>query len=146
MVKKERHKIVAAVYAIVIKNNKILLSLRKNTGFRDGCYSLVAGHVENGETINEAMVRELKEEADIVVKLESLKLATVMHRLGDEERDDYLDFFFIVNDYKGEIRNSEVEKCGELNFFDLNNLPSNTIDYVIKAVTNALAGKTYDNF
>ena len=76
--KKERHKIVAAVYAIIIKNGKILLSLRENTGFMDDWYSLVAGHVEADETVDEAMLREAKEEANIVVK--SMKLGTVMFR------------------------------------------------------------------
>ncbi len=146
MVKKERHKMAVAVYAIIIRNNKILLSLRKNTGFRDGYYSLVAGHVEAEETIDEAMVRELKEETNIEVELESLELATVMCRLGKGEDDDYMDFFFLINDYKGEIKNNEEEKCGELGFFDLDNMPSNTIDYVVKAITNALSGKRYDNF
>ena len=42
------------------------------------------------------MKRELNEEANIIV--ESLNLATVMCRFGKEGRDDYLDFFFIIND------------------------------------------------
>ena len=95
--KKERHKIVVAVYAIIIKNGKILLSLRENTGFMDGWYSLVAGHVEADETVDEAMLREAKEEANIVVK--SMKLGTVMFRKGIDGRDDYMDFFFIIDDY-----------------------------------------------
>lgn len=144
MIKKERHKIVSAVYAVIIKNNKILLSLRKNSGFMDGWYSLVAGHVEANETIDQAMIRELEEEAGIVV--ESLNLATVMCRLGNNGRDNYLNFFFTINNYKGDIRNNEPEKCSELEFFDIDNMPSNTIDYVIQTVKNVLAGKTYDNF
>ncbi len=144
IIKKERHKIVTAVYAIIIKDNKILLSLRNNSGFMDNWYSLVAGHVEANETIDEAMKRELNEEANIIVK--SLNLATVMCRLGKEGRDDYLDFFFIINDYKGEIKNNEPEKCGDLRFFNINDMPINTIDYVTKAINNVLIGKTYDNF
>lgn len=46
IIKKERHKILTAVYAVIIKDNKILLSLRNNSGFMDNWYSLVAGHVE----------------------------------------------------------------------------------------------------
>ena len=53
------------------------------------------------------MKRELNEEANIIV--ESLNLATVMCRFGKEGRDDYLDFFFIINDYKGEIKNNEPD-------------------------------------
>lgn len=46
IIKKERHKILTAVYAVIIKDNKILLSLRNNSGFMDNWYSLVAGHVK----------------------------------------------------------------------------------------------------
>ena len=142
--KKERHKIVAAVYAIIIKNGKILLSLRENTGFMDGWYSLVAGHVEADETVDEAMSREAKEEANIVVK--SMKLGTVMFRKGIDGRDDYMDFFFIIDDYEGDIINKEPQKCGELKFFNIYNMPNNVLNYVSKAVDNALKGIPYDNF
>lgn len=142
--KKERHKIVAAVYAIIIKNGKILLSLRENTGFMDGWYSLVAGHVEADETVDEAMSREAKEEANIVVK--SMKLGTVMFRKGIDGRDDYMDFFFIIDDYEGDIINKEPQKCGELKFFNIHSMPNNVLNYVSKAVDNALKGIPYDNF
>lgn len=142
--KKERHKIVAAVYAIIIKNGKILLSLRENTGFMDGWYSLVAGHVEADETVDEAMLREAKEEANIVVK--SMKLGTVMFRKGIDGRDDYMDFFFIIDDYEGDIINKEPQKCGELKFFNIYNMPNNVLNYVLKAIDNALKGIPYDNF
>lgn len=142
--KKERHKIVVAVYAIIIKNGKILLSLRENTGFMDGWYSLVAGHVEADETVDEAMLREAKEEANIVVK--SMKLGTVMFRKGIDGRDDYMDFFFIIDDYEGDIINKEPQKCGELKFFNITNMPNNVLNYVSKAVDNTLKGIPYDNF
>ena len=59
---KERHKLIPSVYLVLIKNNKILLLRRFNTGFMDGYYSLPAGHVESNETLTSAMVREAKEE------------------------------------------------------------------------------------
>jgi len=41
---------------------EILLHQRKNTGFFDGHFSLVAGHMEDGETIITAAIREAQEE------------------------------------------------------------------------------------
>lgn len=146
IIKKQRHKVVCAVYAIVEKDNKILLSLRKNTGFRDGFYSLVAGHLEANETIEEAMLRELKEEADMDVNPESMRLVTVMHRLGEGDRDDYMDFFFLIKDYDGVITNMEVNKCANLEFFSRDNFPDNTIDYVLKAIENMDNNITCDSF
>lgn len=140
--KKERYKITTAVYAVIINNSQILLSLRKNTGFMDGKYSLVSGHVEEGETLAEAMIREAKEEA--VIDIRKLKLATTMFRHKiTEDGNDYIDFYFIIENFDGDIINNEPDKCGSLEFFDLNDLPDNTIDYVKFGIDNVLNGNNY---
>lgn len=46
----DRHRVKFAVYLIPRDGDKVLLSLRQNTGWKDGWYSLVAGRVEAGET------------------------------------------------------------------------------------------------
>ena len=46
----ERFKVITAVHLILIENNKILLQRRYNTGYEDGNYSVVAGHVEENES------------------------------------------------------------------------------------------------
>lgn len=69
----ERFKITPAVHLLLIKNGKILLLRRKNTGFYDGSYSVVAGHLDGGETATSAMIRETKEECGITLNFESLK-------------------------------------------------------------------------
>jgi 8-oxo-dGTP diphosphatase len=135
--KKERLKAILAVYLIVKEQDKILLYLRQNTGYCDGMYSLIAGHVEQGESLSEAMIREAKEEAGIEISPKNLKPLCSMYRLSDSER---VDFFFQLVDWKGEIENREPEKCKELKFFDINNLPKNTIDYVIEALANSFQG------
>ena len=64
---KERLKIIPGIYLVLIKDNKILLLRRYNTGNDDGNYSLVGGHVDDGEAYKDAMIREAKEEADIEI-------------------------------------------------------------------------------
>lgn len=44
--KEERYKFICAVYLLLIKENQILLLKRANTGYEDGKYSLVAGHMD----------------------------------------------------------------------------------------------------
>ena len=59
--------ILPASYLVLIDNSKILLSKRHNTGFMDGYYSFVAGHVEKGESYSGTIIREAFEEAGRMV-------------------------------------------------------------------------------
>jgi 8-oxo-dGTP pyrophosphatase MutT (NUDIX family) len=134
-----------AVYAIIIKDGKILLSLRKGSGFCDGEYSFVAGHLEAEETLAEAMVREAREEANIDIK--KMRLGTVLFRFrSNSENKNYLDCFFVVDEFDGIINNNEPEKCGELKFYPLGSMPENTIDYVKFSLKNALDGIPYAEY
>lgn len=55
-----------AVITAIIKDGKILLA--HNNGFRGNMYSLIAGFVEPGETLEECVKREIMEEVGIKVK------------------------------------------------------------------------------
>ncbi|MDR2778526.1 MAG: NUDIX domain-containing protein [Rickettsiales bacterium] len=143
--KKERYKINVAVYAIIIREKKILLSLRKGSGFFDGSYSFVSGHLEADETLAEAMIREAKEEANIDIV--RMHLGTVLFRFRlTPQNNNYLDCFFIIDEFRGELNNNEPEKCDELNFYPLEQLPENTIDYVKYSLGNALGGVIYSEY
>lgn len=120
-------KMYVAVHLFLLKEDKILLLRRYNTGFMDGKYSVVAGHVDSGETYIEAMKREAKEEAGIVITDDDIRPVQVMHRNSDTERIDY---FFVVKKWDGTIRNMEPDKCDDLSWFPINSLPNNMIPYV----------------
>ena len=55
-----------AVIVAVVKDNQILLA--NNMRFKHGYYSVLAGFVEPGETLEECVAREIKEEVGISVK------------------------------------------------------------------------------
>ena len=144
MAVKERFKLSPSVYALFIKEQKILLLRRFQTGFEDGKYGLVAGHADGGETMKNAMVREAFEEAGVKLKTDNLELVLTMHRWhGDHER---IDLFFVAKDWKGEIKNMEPNKCDDLSWFPLDNLPSNTILYIRSAIDCYLNGQKYIEF
>jgi len=56
----------AIIVAVTDQNNRILLA--HNSKFRKNMYSLIAGFVEPGETLEHAVAREVKEEVGISVK------------------------------------------------------------------------------
>lgn len=138
----ERHQPYTASYLILQKGDKVLLLKRKSTGFRDGKYGLVAGHVDEGENFREAMVREAKEEVGVELEKEDLETVTIMHRRSEER--DYIDIFFRVKDWKGEIENREPEKCADLSWFSKDEPPENTIEYVEEAIKSLDEGLTYE--
>jgi NAD+ diphosphatase len=55
-----------AIIVAIRSNDKILLA--RNANFRDGFYSLVAGYVDVGESIEDAVRREVKEEVGLDIK------------------------------------------------------------------------------
>jgi 8-oxo-dGTP pyrophosphatase MutT (NUDIX family) len=95
----DRFKLIAAVYVLFVKDGKILMLRRANTGYEDGNYSLVAGHADGNEALTAATAREAKEEAGVVIAPEDLRLKLTMHRRADDER---LDFFFEPAAWTGE--------------------------------------------
>jgi ADP-ribose pyrophosphatase YjhB (NUDIX family) len=131
--KKDKFKLRCAVYLILIKKKKILLSRRFNTGWMDGKYSLVAGHLDGNETVSQAMIREALEEAKITIRKEDLIPATVIHRKAAIE---YIDFFFVAKKWIGEPKNGELNKCDDLSWFPLDNLPDNLLPFVREALEN----------
>lgn len=131
---KERVKMYVAVHLFIVKENKILLLRRYNTGYEDGNYSVPAGHVDGNETFIEAAIREAREEAGIIIKKETILPIQVMHRKKSfEERIDY---FLETFTWEGKIGNMEPHKCDKLEWFELEKLPNNTIPYIRYAIEN----------
>jgi len=141
---KERFKYIGSSYLILVKEGNILLLKRANTGFMDGYYGLPAGHLDGNETAREGGSREIKEEIGIDINPLDFKVVHVMHRKA--ENDERIDFFMTTDKYTGEVKNCEPQKCEELKWFPLNNLPENTIPYIRLAIENYQNGIFYSEF
>ncbi len=139
-----RHSNVPASYLVLFRASKTLLARRCNTGFEDGKYTMVAGHVELGETFTECVIREAYEEAGIELAAKNLQVIHVMHRNSHTSIDnERVDVFFTASKWNGIITNKELDKCDDLDWFSLENLPSNTIDYIAQALGCIRAGVFY---
>ena len=122
---------IASSYLLLVRDGRILLSRRKNTGYEDGKYSLPAGHVEEGESLRQAASREIFEEIGIALKPNDFSLVHVMHR---KENDIRVDFFFTARVSNQEPINNEPDKCDGLAWFLLDKLPRNTVPYIRQAI------------
>ncbi|PKN91977.1 MAG: NUDIX hydrolase [Chloroflexi bacterium HGW-Chloroflexi-6] len=132
-----------AVHLLFIKDEKVLLLRRFNTGYEDGNYSVVAGHVDAGETVTQTAIREAQEEAGVQIAPENIEVVHVIHRKSNDER---IDFFVQVNAWDGEIRNMEPDKCDDLSWFPLSCLPVNIIPYVRNVIQDAGKGSFYSEY
>lgn len=143
----ERHTNLPAAYLVLIRDNKILLLRRANTGYQDGNYSMIAGHVDPNESFSQSIIREAEEEAGIIVKPEDLRFVHIIHRNSHEAvNNERVDVFFTADKWSGELSNKEPHKCSDLSWFDLDNLPENTIPflkYVIKMIQDKVPYSEY---
>lgn len=133
---------VVSSYLLLKKEDQICLLLRKNTGYHDGCFGLIAGHVEDGESATEGMVREAYEEAGITLSPSQLRVVHILHRKTKENRL-CIDVFFETDSWDGKLENREPHKCEKLAFYRTSALPVNTIQYLVDVMKAIAKGQFY---
>jgi 8-oxo-dGTP diphosphatase len=133
-----RPRVIVDVNLILRSEGSLLLARRCNTEFASGFYSLPAGHLELGESVVDALIREAREELGIRVGASDATFVQIMHNSYGVGR---FAMFFEVRTWTGEVRNMEPEKCDDLSWFDLDRLPDNTVPYILEAITHYLSGR-----
>jgi 8-oxo-dGTP diphosphatase len=138
----DRFRVVPAAYVVVQRGDEVLLLLRANTGYMDGYWAVPAGHVEQGESVVAAAVRELKEEVGLVVDPVDLVPVTAMHRTGGngDPIDERVDFFFTTSKWTGEPGIEEPEKAAGLGWFSLDDLPEPLVPHEARVLGSLTAG------
>ena len=131
------------VHMFFLRQNKLLLIRRYQTGYMDGHYSVPAGHLDGNEPVRRAAVREANEEIGVQIDPGDIDFAGVFHR---SEGDERVDFFVQVRRWRGEPFNAEPEKCDELRWTEVNDLPENTIPYIRRAIENFQTGVLFEEF
>lgn len=145
----DRYRVAPAAYLLLEREGQapaekeLLLLRRYNTGYRDGEYSLIAGHLDAGESLAQTLAREALEEAGIIIDPGALVHAHTMHArpekpgdLGDER----IDFYFTTSRYEGTPRIMEPDKCDGMAWFPEDRLPDNIIPKVREAIAHIRAG------
>lgn len=92
------------VYAIIIEDDKILLTRQW-----DG-YSLIGGGVEKGETIEESIIREVKEETGLTMMPDKIihQATTFFKRNAEARANQSIQLYFTHSQLRGEISNDQI--------------------------------------
>lgn len=143
MSSENRFTMLSAVHVFLMRGDNVLLLRRFNTGYEDGNYSVVAGHLDGNERVLEAAMRETREEAGVELDPAAMRVAGIMHRLSNDER---IDFFVTAEQWTGEITNAEPHKCDDLRWFATDDLPANVIPYIRRAIILTGDGVWFDSF
>jgi ADP-ribose pyrophosphatase YjhB (NUDIX family) len=139
----DRFRLISAVHVFLLREGKIFLLRRANTGWGDGLFSVPAGHLDGNEQVIAAAVREVAEEAGVNLAPEDVCVVGVMHRKSNTER---IDFFLAAEHWQGEPHNAEPGRCSETGWFSLIDLPSDTVPYVRRGTENFRAGRWFDSY
>lgn len=111
--------IIETTLCLLEKDNKILLAMKKRS-FGEGKYNGIGGKIKNGETPEEAMIRETQEEILVTpIKYEKVGLVDFDEFFkGKKEKVRF--HLYIVSEWEGEPTESE-----EMNpkWFDIDNIP-----------------------
>ena len=125
------------------------LHLRK-TGFNKGMYGAPGGHNEGLEPYEACAIREAQEELGIRLRPENLEFAHFLyrkgHRNGDGQHSLRPNLCFRIEKWKGEIKNPEPEKHGEMEWFDPQKLPRKTVPFVRQVIKKIESGIYYSTY
>jgi 8-oxo-dGTP pyrophosphatase MutT (NUDIX family) len=132
----ERFVVVPAVYVLLLRpapmpgGREVLLQLRQGTGYMDGHWAAAAaGHVEAGESVYDAAAREAREELGITDP--ALEPWCAMQRSGrtGDPIDERVDYFLTATSWSGVPRVLEPQKCAELRWCNLADLPDPVVPH-----------------
>ncbi|MGH3741223.1 MAG: NUDIX domain-containing protein [Micromonosporaceae bacterium] len=123
------------VFLYLHDGDKVLLALRRNTGYADEMWNLPSGKLEAGEHVLAAVLREAREEIGIVLDPGAVELAGVVHHRTQQVGRVGLVFRASYDaETHGAPFNAEPHKCGGIEWHPHDDLPADTVDYTAACV------------
>lgn len=110
------------VNALIINNDKVF-TVKQKKGVYKGMHGLPGGHVEHGETNEEALIREVKEETNCDIQIIEFKIV-----IPDNNNDCYI-FTAKINKQSNFIESDEVSEIKWLTISDfIENLKMHNVE------------------
>lgn len=118
-----------AVRALIIKGSKVFLLHRRDYDM----WELPGGGMDNKETIEQALKREIKEETNLIIK--PLRLVGVYHNY----RENTLIFTFLVKVLSGRLKKNE--EADDFKWYDYQKFPKNLSSKNIERILDFFKSK-----
>jgi 8-oxo-dGTP diphosphatase len=108
--------------AIILYSNNQVLLIKRNTPPFVGYWALPGGRMDPGETIDQTIVREVREETGLDVTIVRVVGEYVEKGIKDNVEYEYYPTCFAVKPVGGKLKKQDTE-IQEIKLFNLNALP-----------------------
>jgi 8-oxo-dGTP diphosphatase len=134
----QKNKEVRVGVSIIVKNgDRILLLKRQGTTHGNGTWAPPGGHMNFGESPEQAAIRETQEET--AVNIDTVKFRVITNDVFETEGLHYITIWIEAKYVSGEPRINAPDEMSELAWFTWDNLP----EPLFLPLQNLLTGKTY---
>lgn len=118
---------------ILNENNELLLQKRAVPAEKDH-WCIPGGRLEMFETLEHAVVREVKEETDLGIKV--IRLMGICDHIIQNENAHWVAMSYLCKIENGNPKIMEPDKASDMKWFDLNNLPDKLTITTKKAIAD----------
>ncbi|MFE0602107.1 NUDIX domain-containing protein [Streptomyces sp. NPDC058892] len=125
-------------HVILRSGDKVLLSQRGGP-YGYGRWHAPSGKLDADEPLTVGAARELREETGVEVDPAHLRLVHVVHHKQNPEVER-IGLFFEATEWDGEPVNREPEKCLDLRWWSVHELPEDIIEYPAAGLLGYLRG------
>ena len=139
----ERFASIIDVHVILRRAGRVLLLRRTGNVYATGQLYLPSGHLEHGESVCQAAVREAFEETGIMLGPATLRHVLSIHQRNRGTSDTRVGFAFTPSAWTGEPVNAEPHKHSELIWAAPAALPADTAEYTAAVITAAERGLAF---
>jgi 8-oxo-dGTP diphosphatase len=126
---------------IIEHQGKVLMG--KRIGGYAPYYSIPGGSVEEGESFEEAVIRETLEECNLRLINPKVIGLTNNLRTFKEEGIHFVSIILLATEFEGELKTCEPDKCESWEWHDPKNLPQPHFEASEVCIANYLSKKFY---
>ena len=137
MQQSEKEQAKVGVSVLVKNGDRILLEKRQHTTHGNGTWGPPSGHIDFGETPEQAAMRETQEETG--VSIDEVKFRVITNDVFEQEHKHYITIWFDANYVSGEAGVRSPQEESEVGWFSWHDLPQP----LFLPLQHLLEGKTY---